>query len=156
MCRIITNADISVKWSISAPLFLLAYHAVVHDFIPVFPGDNAKENSDRLACRGEVGVSARWWWDRPRLRTTILHLLCCSNQTLPVDVLSVLNSAEENDASKGIAEEKEEHPHDDEEALVHADDHRQQQHLQCHLDTVTIIDYGRELLGSTLGEENAF
>lgn len=53
----------------------------------------------------------------------------------PVNVLSIFHSAKENNAGKRVAEEKEKHAHDDEEALVHADDHSQQQHLQCHLIT---------------------
>lgn len=52
---------------------------------------------------------------------------------LPVDVLSIFDSSKEDDSSKCIAEEKEKHAHNDEEALVHADYHSQQQHLQCHL-----------------------
>lgn len=35
-----------------------SHHAVVHDFIPVFPCDNPEENSDSLARCGEVGVPA--------------------------------------------------------------------------------------------------
>lgn len=54
-------------------------------------------------------------------------------KTLPVDVLSIFDSPKEHDASKGVAEEQQEHADDDEEALVHADNHRQQQHLQSDL-----------------------
>ena len=53
--------------------------------------------------------------------------------SLPVNVLSVFDSSKENYASKSVTEEKEEHAHDDEEALVHADNHSQQQHLQSYL-----------------------
>lgn len=56
-------------------------------------------------------------------------------QCLPVDVLSIFDSSKENNASKCIAEKEEKHAHDDEEALVHADYHSQQQHLQRHLNT---------------------
>ncbi len=52
---------------------------------------------------------------------------------LPVDVFSIFDSSKENNASKSITEEKEEHANDDEEAFVHADYHSQQQHLQSHL-----------------------
>lgn len=51
----------------------------------------------------------------------------------PVDVLSIFDSSKENNACKCVAEEEEEHANDDEEALVHADYHSQQQHLQSHL-----------------------
>lgn len=54
-------------------------------------------------------------------------------ESLPVDVLSVFDCSKENNAGKCVAEQKEEHAHDDEEALVHADYHSQQQHLQSHL-----------------------
>ena len=50
---------------------------------------------------------------------------CEGKETLPVDVLSVLDGSKENDASEGVADEEEEHAHDDEEALVHADHHSQ-------------------------------
>lgn len=57
------------------------------------------------------------------------------NAASPVDVLSVLDGSKENYAGKCVAEEEEEHAHDDEEALVHADHHGQQQHLQSHLNS---------------------
>lgn len=55
------------------------------------------------------------------------------NKNPPVDVLPIFDSPKEHDAGEGVAEEQQEHANDDEEALVHADDHRQQQHLQRDL-----------------------
>lgn len=54
-------------------------------------------------------------------------------KNLPVDVLSIFDSPKEHDSGEGVAEEQQEHADDDEKALVHADDHRQQQHLQRDL-----------------------
>lgn len=54
-------------------------------------------------------------------------------KNLPVNVLSIFDRSKENNTSKRVAEEKEEHANDDEEALVHANYHGQQQHLQSHL-----------------------
>lgn len=34
-----------------------SHHTVMHDFIPIFPCDNAEENSDGFSCCGEVGMS---------------------------------------------------------------------------------------------------
>lgn len=44
---------------------------------------------------------------------------------LPVDVFSKFDRSKENNTSKCIAKEQEEHANDDEEALVHTDDHSQ-------------------------------
>lgn len=71
------------------------------------------------------------------------------NAASPVDVLSVLDGSEENYAGKCVAEEEEEHAHDDEEALVHADHHGQQQHLQSHLNSSHT--HTSLLLGYTFG-----
>lgn len=107
----------------------------MHDFIPIFSCDDTEQ--DRYCFPGcrEVGV--------PAMRRG--HSFTCSVQgpeaadrvgvILPVDVLSVFDSSKENDAGKRVTEEEEEHPHDDEEALVHAHDHGQQQHLQRDLQT---------------------
>lgn len=62
-------------------------------------------------------------------------------KSVPVDVLSKFHSSEENYPCKRIAEEEEEHANDDEEALVHADYHSQQQHLQSHLHSSEIVCY---------------
>lgn len=42
-----------VRWTCSP-----SYHAVMHDFIPIFACDNTEENGDSLARRGEVGMPA--------------------------------------------------------------------------------------------------
>jgi len=34
------------------------YHAVMHDLVPVFTGDNAKQQHDRIQRCLEVGLSA--------------------------------------------------------------------------------------------------
>lgn len=113
----------------------------MHDFIPIFPRDNAEENGDGLPRCREVGVPAA---RRDGVKSGALHSFtsrtACRREnteaidsSLPVDVLSVFDRSKENNAGKGITEEEEEHAHDDEEALVHADHHGQQQHLQSHL-----------------------
>lgn len=56
---------------------------------------------------------------------------------VPVNVLSVFDSAKEHHSGKGVTKEQQEHAHYDEEALVHAHHHRQQKHLQSHLHTHT-------------------
>lgn len=49
-----------------------SYHAVVHDFIPIFPGDNPEENGDSLASGGEVGMPAM-----RRRRKNLMMLQSC-------------------------------------------------------------------------------
>lgn len=47
------------------------------------------------------------------------------SKSLPVDVFSKFDRSKENNTSKCIAKEQEEHANDDEEALVHTDYHSQ-------------------------------
>lgn len=117
-----------------------SHHTVMHDFIPIFPCDNAEENSDGFSCCGEVGMSVIGGHKQmcQFLPKHPLHdwTFCISDRkchTQPVYVLSIFDRSKENNSSESIAEEEEEHAHDDEEALVHAHNNSQQQHLQCHL-----------------------
>lgn len=52
-----------------------------------------------------------------------------TNTRWPVNVLSVFHGTKQNNPSKGIAQQQEEHSYDDKEALVHADNHGQKEHL---------------------------
>ena len=65
----------------------------------------------------------------------------------PAQVLPVLDTAKEDDASEGIEEHEEEHSHDDEEGLEHGHHHRQHQHLQSGLEPDTLGCRGAQNLG---------
>lgn len=52
-----------------------------------------------------------------------------TNACWPVYVLSIFHGTKQNNPSKGIAQQQEEHPYDYKEALVHADNHGQKEHL---------------------------
>lgn len=148
-----TNCELNLILSVSLlaeRCSLNSYHAVMHDFIPIFSCDDTEENGDSFACCGEVGMPVRFRdTDKKQLsdNTSSLYLqftACYSAeiklikevremQTLPVYVLSIFNGSEENNSSKSVAEEEEKHAHNDEEALVHAHYYGQQQHLERHL-----------------------
>lgn len=51
----------------------------------------------------------------------------------PVKVLAVFDGAEQDHAGESVAQQQQEHAHDNKETLVHTDDHRQQKHLEGHL-----------------------
>ena len=53
----------------------------------------------------------------------------------PVQILSIFDSSEKDDSRKSVAEDEDEEREDDEEALVHWNQHSQQQHLQGRLQT---------------------
>ncbi len=46
-----------------------------------------------------------------------------SQDGLPVNVLAVFDGAEEDDTGDSVAQQQQEHAHDNKETLVHADDH---------------------------------
>lgn len=47
----------------------------------------------------------------------------------PVNVLPIFHSTKQNNSSKSVTQQQEEHAYYDKEALVHADDHCQEEHL---------------------------
>lgn len=51
------------------------------------------------------------------------HCLHVSQDGLPVNVLAVFDGAEEDDTGDSVAQQQQEHAHDNKETLVHADDH---------------------------------
>lgn len=51
------------------------------------------------------------------------HCLHVSQEGLPVNVLAVFDGAEEDDTGDSVAQQQQEHAHDNKETLVHADDH---------------------------------
>lgn len=85
-----------------------SYHAVMHDFIPIFSRHNTKKNSDSLACCGEIGMPVNRETEKC-ITGSSSHKTNTDEKNifffLPIEVFPIFDSAKENNSSKCIAEE---------------------------------------------------
>jgi len=49
---------------------MMKYHAVVHDFVPIFSGDNAKQQDDGIQRRLKVGLPVHRQQQTHKLKIT--------------------------------------------------------------------------------------
>lgn len=80
-------------------------HAVVHDFVPIFAGDDPEQHRHARDRRAEVRA--------------------------PSDLLAMLDGPEQNRSGERVEKHQQEHPEDDEERLADGHGDGQNQHFEC-------------------------